>query len=236
MELPLEPSPALEGLLMRAKQIAKEYNHDYLGTEHLFLAMGGDKSGVGEITARRIISHNTTLFPDMIEHLRRFIKRSKCKLKKGARIRYTPRTLKVLHFASRLAVKNNHLRIGTGHLLFGLVREGDGFAARAIKKYWNVTQEQIEELVDRVHGISLLEQYQGGMYHTVTFFGEKFNIKVESNCVHSNPEITVFNANVIRDGFVDTVGVFTSVNDVEKFLLGMKTYAALRGETFPVIE
>ena len=48
-------------------------------------------------------------------------------------IPYTPRTKKVLDLAKREARNLNHTYIGTEHILLGLLREGDGVAARILK-------------------------------------------------------------------------------------------------------
>ena len=47
-------------------------------------------------------------------------------------IPYTPRTKKVLELASKEAKSLNHTYIGTEHILLGLLREGDGVAARVL--------------------------------------------------------------------------------------------------------
>jgi ATP-dependent Clp protease ATP-binding subunit ClpA len=46
---------------------------------------------------------------------------------------YTPRGKKVLLLAAKEAQALNHTYVGTEHLLLGLLREGDGVAARVLK-------------------------------------------------------------------------------------------------------
>src|SRR3989475_935501 len=48
-------------------------------------------------------------------------------------IPYTPRVKKVLALASKEAKALNHTYVGTEHILLGLLREGDGVAARVLK-------------------------------------------------------------------------------------------------------
>jgi ATP-dependent Clp protease ATP-binding subunit ClpC len=48
-------------------------------------------------------------------------------------IPYTPRVKKVLDLARREAKSLNHTYIGTEHILLGLLREGDGVAARILR-------------------------------------------------------------------------------------------------------
>ena len=49
-------------------------------------------------------------------------------------IPYTPRVKKVLALAGKEAKALNHTYVGTEHILLGLLREGDGVAARVLKK------------------------------------------------------------------------------------------------------
>jgi ATP-dependent Clp protease ATP-binding subunit ClpC len=46
---------------------------------------------------------------------------------------YTPRVKKVLALASKEAKAINHTYVGAGHILLGLLREGDGVAAKVLK-------------------------------------------------------------------------------------------------------
>ncbi len=48
-------------------------------------------------------------------------------------IPYTPRVKKVLALAGKEAKALNHSYVGTEHILLGLLREGDGVAARVLK-------------------------------------------------------------------------------------------------------
>ncbi len=48
-------------------------------------------------------------------------------------IPYTPRVKKVLALASKEAKALNHTYVGTEHILLGLLREGDGVAAKVLK-------------------------------------------------------------------------------------------------------
>ena len=48
-------------------------------------------------------------------------------------IPYTPRVKKVLALAAKEAKNLNHTYVGTEHILLGLLREGDGVAARVLK-------------------------------------------------------------------------------------------------------
>ncbi len=65
--------------------------------------------------------------------------------------RFTERAQKVLALSQEEAVRLGHNNIGTEHILLGLIKEGDGIAAKALKSL-NVTVEQIQEEVEQLIG------------------------------------------------------------------------------------
>ncbi|GAA0469939.1 ATP-dependent protease ATP-binding subunit ClpC [Alkalibacillus silvisoli] len=67
--------------------------------------------------------------------------------------RFTERAQKVLALSQEEAVRLGHNNIGTEHILLGLIKEGDGIAAKALKSL-NVTAEQIQEEVEQLIGTS----------------------------------------------------------------------------------
>ena len=66
-------------------------------------------------------------------------------------IPYTPRVKKVLALAAKEARNLSHSYIGTEHILLGLLREGDGVAARILRSL-NVDLEKTRQEVLRVLG------------------------------------------------------------------------------------
>jgi ATP-dependent Clp protease ATP-binding subunit ClpA len=65
--------------------------------------------------------------------------------------RFTERARKVLHLAQEEAQRFNHNYIGTEHILLGLVREGDGVAARVLDKM-NVQLPKVRSAVEFIIG------------------------------------------------------------------------------------
>ena len=51
--------------------------------------------------------------------------------------RFTERAQKVLALAQEEAVRLGHNNIGTEHILLGLIREGEGIAAKALDRSWS---------------------------------------------------------------------------------------------------
>ena len=60
----------------------------------------------------------------------------------GGPLRLTPRAKRVIALAVAEADRLRHRRIGTEHLLLGLLREGDGIAADALQRL-GVTRAQV---------------------------------------------------------------------------------------------
>ncbi|WP_411954436.1 ATP-dependent protease ATP-binding subunit ClpC [Alkalibacillus sp. S2W] len=71
--------------------------------------------------------------------------------------RFTERAQKVLALSQEEAVRLGHNNIGTEHILLGLVKEGEGIAAKALSSL-NVTAEQIQQEVEQLIGVGQSEQ------------------------------------------------------------------------------
>src|SRR5699024_5484957 len=66
--------------------------------------------------------------------------------------RFTERAQKVLALSQEEAIRLGHNNIGTEHILLGLIREGDGIAAKALRELnldINKIQEEVEKLIGR---------------------------------------------------------------------------------------
>lgn len=65
--------------------------------------------------------------------------------------RFTERAQKVLALAQEEAVRLGHTNIGTEHILLGLLREGDGIAAKALQAL-NLGAEKVQVEVENLIG------------------------------------------------------------------------------------
>ncbi len=109
-----------------AQSEAKRYNHNYIGTEHLLLGLVGEGEGVA---ARALMNLGIEL--TKVRSAVEFV------IGRGGRqvtgeIGLTPRARKVIELAVDEARRLGAHYIGTEHLLLGLVREGDGIAAKVM--------------------------------------------------------------------------------------------------------
>ena len=114
-------------VMMLANREAKNFNHEYIGTEHLLLGLLEEGSGVGCWVLKS--------FDLELDEVREAIKRL---VKPGPRpttadhLPLTPRAKKVIEYAIEEMETLQHGHVGTEHLLLGLLREQDGVAAQVL--------------------------------------------------------------------------------------------------------
>src|SRR5271163_1730111 len=121
-------TPRAQQVLALARKEADRFNHNFVGTEHLLLGLLKlgqgvavnvlQKLGLDLETVRLEVEKQVAAGPDQ---------------KMIGNIPYTPRVKKVLALASKEAKNLNHTYVGTEHILLGLLREGDGVAAKVLR-------------------------------------------------------------------------------------------------------
>ena len=148
-------------VVVRSQQEARTLRHPFIGTEHLLLALlAGDgdpaklaltASGLDhdEIGARlTLLTGDADLDPEALaavgiylDEVRRATEASfgpgaldaaKRRPEPKGHIPFSKRAKKVLELSLREAVRLNHDSISTGHLLLGIIREGEGLAMKLI--------------------------------------------------------------------------------------------------------
>src|SRR6266511_2661975 len=110
--------------VVSAQEEARLFSHDYIGTEHLLLGLYNVPEGVGARALLRL-----GLSQEMVREDVESIIGEGQSAPKG-HIPFTPRAKKVLELALREALQLKHNYIGTEHIVLGLVREGEGVAAK----------------------------------------------------------------------------------------------------------
>ncbi len=122
-------TPRAQQVLVLARKEADRFSHAYIGTEHLLLGL----IKLGQGVAVNVLQHMGL----ELETVRMEVEKevgSGPPQKTGGNIPYTPRVKKVLAFANKEAKSLNHSYVGTEHLLLGLLREGEGVAARVLRR------------------------------------------------------------------------------------------------------
>ena len=115
-----------------AQSEAKHYNHNYIGTEHLLLGLVREGEGV----AARALANLGIELTEVRSAVEFVIGRGERQV--TGEIGLTPRTRKVIELAVDEARRLGAHYVGTEHLLLGLVREGEGIAAKVMTQL-NVT-------------------------------------------------------------------------------------------------
>jgi ATP-dependent Clp protease ATP-binding subunit ClpC len=123
--------------VVTAQEEARELNHNYIGTEHILLALlrrpeglPNQDDGIASAVLEEFGMSRDVVREEVIEK----VGIGKGKAKTG-HIPFTPRAKKVLELALREALQLHHTYIGTEHLLLGLIREDEGVAVQIMRKH-----------------------------------------------------------------------------------------------------
>ena len=117
-------------VMFLAREEAARLHHDYIGTEHLLLGIIRE----GEGLAATILS-NLGLDLDVVRRtIENMVPASSGAVTIGE-IPFTPRAKHVLELSVDEAKLLGHNYVGTEHLLLGLIREGEGIAARVLVEF-----------------------------------------------------------------------------------------------------
>lgn len=137
-------TPRAQQVLALARKEADRFHHNYVGTEHVLLGLIKLGQGVAVSVLQKLGLD--------LETVRSAVEREVgmgTEMKVQGSIPYTPRVKKVLALAGKEAKALNHSYVGTEHILLGLLREGEGVAARVLK--------QLEVDIERARGEILRE-------------------------------------------------------------------------------
>ncbi|MDE0572246.1 ATP-dependent Clp protease ATP-binding subunit [Demequina sp. B12] len=115
-------------VVVLAQEEARMLNHNYIGTEHILLGLVREGEGVA---AKALESMDISL-NGVREQVQEII--GEGSHAPSGHIPFTPRAKKVLELSLREALQLGHNYIGTEHILLGLIREGEGVAAKVLDK------------------------------------------------------------------------------------------------------
>lgn len=135
-------------VLTLAQQEAVELKHNYIGTEHLLLGLVREGEGV----AATVLTNLGVELSKVRNEVEAIIGRGKKDV--ASTIGLTPRAKKAIELAVEEARYLGHHYIGTEHMLLGLVREGEGIAAKVL------TDLGLELLKVRVETLRILGELQ----------------------------------------------------------------------------
>ena len=142
-------------VILLAKEEAKRFNHDYIGTEHILLGFVREGEGVA---AAVLASFGLTSDKIRIE-VEKLVQPGPSTVISGD-LPFTPKAKKVMELATEEARALGHNYIGTEHLLLGLIREGEGVASQVLMNL-GMELERVREEVMNLLG-SAIPGYEMG--------------------------------------------------------------------------
>ena len=161
-------------VIVYAKEEARRFNHDYIGTEHLLLGLVREGEGVAAAVLQKLGLDLETIRIE-VEKL----------VQPGPQtqvlgdIPFTPRSKKALELSAEEARALGHNYIGTEHLLLGLVKEGEGMAYRVLLNLGldlgKLRNEVMELLGSGIPGYGGEEQVKSEKTPAINAYGRNLN-------------------------------------------------------------
>jgi ATP-dependent Clp protease ATP-binding subunit ClpC len=125
-----------------ARLEAQRFYHDYVGTEHILLALVKEGTGVASVVLKKM----GVELKEIRNEIEKTVERGAQPVASSQQLPYTPRAKKVLEYSLEEARNLGHHYIGTEHLLLGLLRENDGIAAQVLMNLGLKLEEVREEI------------------------------------------------------------------------------------------
>jgi ATP-dependent Clp protease ATP-binding subunit ClpC len=132
-------------VVVLAQEEARMLSHDYVGTEHILVALIREGGGIAA-QALQSLGITEEAARQQVEDV---AGRGQADPQRG-HLPFTPRAKKILQLSLREAIALGHGYIGTEHILLGLVREGEGAATRVLNGLSvdpNRVRQQVIQLV-----------------------------------------------------------------------------------------
>lgn len=132
-------------VIILAKEEARRFNHDYIGTEHILLGLIREGEGV----AATVLQKMGVSLDNIRLEIEKLVQPGPTTQIMGD-IPFTPRAKKALELAAEEARNLGHNYIGTEHLLLGLIREGEGVASQVLLNLGldlNTVRNEVMELL-----------------------------------------------------------------------------------------
>ncbi len=148
-------------VIMLAQEEARRLGHNFVGTEQILLGLIGEGTGV----AAKVLKSMGVNLKDARIEVEKIIGRGSGFV--AVEIPFTPRAKRVLELSLEEARQLGHNYIGTEHLLLGLIREGEGVAARVLENL-GVDLSKVRTQVIRMLGETAEVTSGGGQGRTKT--------------------------------------------------------------------
>ena len=161
-------------VIVFAKEEARRFNHDYIGTEHLLLGLIREGEGVAAAVLQKLGLDLETIRLEV----EKLVQAGPPTQVMGD-IPFTPRSKKALELSAEEARALGHNYIGTEHLLLGLVKEGEGMAYRVLLNLGldlgKLRNEVMELLGSGIPGYGQQEPVKAGKTPAIDAYGRNLN-------------------------------------------------------------
>ncbi len=164
-----------------ANREAQNFNHEYIGTEHILLGLVTENSGVGAQVLKNL-GVDAKLLRQEVEKL---VKSGPDMVLFG-KLPQTPRAKKVIEFAIEEARALNHTYVGTEHMLLGLLREGEGVAAQVLTNLGLELETVRQEVLNLLGVTSDSLPLERTHLPPLTLNAEKVLVRANQEALHYN--------------------------------------------------
>jgi ATP-dependent Clp protease ATP-binding subunit ClpC len=236
-------SDSARRVVVLAQEEARKLNHNYIGTEHLLLGLIQEGEGVAAKALESVQVNIDAVRGQVVEIIGRGSSPP------SGHIPFTPRAKKVLELSLREALQLGHNYIGTEHILLGIIREGEGVAAKVLVKL-GIDLERLRNQVLRMlsgspagtgeaatgegaHGAMMLDQFGRNLTELAAqqkldpVIGREKEIErvmqVLSRRTKNNP-VLIGEPGVGKTAIVEGLAQRITDNDVPELLRGKQLY------------
>ena len=126
--MPMRFTPKAQNVISKAQAIAEEIGHNYIGSEHLLLALCNEKDSV----ASKLLSDKGALYTNIKNHLIEIY--GEGMPSKLSSLDMTPTARRIIEASAKEAADVSAPTIGTEHLLLSLTEERDSMASKLLQK------------------------------------------------------------------------------------------------------
>ena len=133
-------------VVVLAQNEARDLGHNYIGTEHILLALIDEGQGVAAKALEAMGIDQDAARQRVVELTGRGQGASE------GHIPFTPRAKKVLELSLREALQLGHHYIGTEHILLGVLSEGAGVGAQVLVGFGADLDGTREQVIQILHG------------------------------------------------------------------------------------
>ena len=150
-------------MVVLAQEEARLLDHNYIGTEHILLGLIHEGEGVAATALEALgvsLERTRAHVEEIIGHGGQA---------PSGHIPFTPRAKTVLEMSLREALQLGHNYIGTEHILLGLIREGEGVAAKVLVEQGLDLDRARQTVIQLLSGYAVSEEGQAGGAPSVRF-------------------------------------------------------------------